>query len=119
MKAGCSIGEKPEGGGGEQAWVTATHAERPRRFLFSPLGLRLQMPDCDDSPLPGRMLLGHRRPASWGRVPDMSPHLSPQLSALLPVRDTIPTLGGGAFSCVFLKHSCPFLLVPVGILVAS
>lgn len=46
----------------------------PRRFLFSPLGLCLQMPDRDDSVLPGWTLLGHCRPASWGCVLGMSGH---------------------------------------------
>lgn len=50
MKAGCSIVEKPEGGGGEQKLIiSGVPGMFLPGFLFSPLGLCSQMSGCDQT----------------------------------------------------------------------
>lgn len=116
MKAGCSIVEKPEGGGGEQQPSLSTRAECPSAAPFSPLGLWSQMPDQDRQPLDWVDIAGTAEGlCPLGVAPTcLVPTPCPQLSCLCPVRDKFQPWGKGVFSCAFLPRGLPFLFLPFG-----
>lgn len=59
MKAGCSIVEKPEGGGGEQKLIISDVPGMSLSGSFSfHLGSVLKCQTIPDRPLTGRLLLG-------------------------------------------------------------